>query len=290
MGAAARVRVVVADHPLYRDGITRAIKQRPDLELVGDCGDGREALEMIKELQPGVAVLDMSLPSLTAVQIATAVSDAELPTRVLVLTAYPQSELVYESIAAAARGYLLKDATRDAVCDAIARVARGGTAFAPEVHDGLAAEIRARRDDTRPKLTAREREVLALLAEGRSGPEIAELLFLSPATVKTHLANLYVWLGQLRLIPLARRRWCFPASRGRPIAPSAPRTQPLMGRLMSGGWRSPRSQLRLSRWSPASRSSLISRRPGRICERGWPRLALRPGYRKSSWPSEPGSR
>jgi two-component system nitrate/nitrite response regulator NarL len=183
--------IVADDHPLYRDGITRAIKQRPDLELVGECDDGRAALAMIQELQPRVAVLDMSLPSLTAVQIATAVSDAGLPTRVLVLTAYTQSELVYDSIAAGARGYLLKDVTRDAVCDAIARVARGGTAFAPEIHEGLASEIRARRDDTRPKLTTREREVLTLLAEGRSGPEIARLLFLSPATVKTHLANLY---------------------------------------------------------------------------------------------------
>jgi two-component system nitrate/nitrite response regulator NarL len=192
MGADGRVRVIVADdHPLYRDGITRAIKQRPDLELVGECGDGRDALAMIQELQPRVAELDMNLPSLTAVQIAIAVSDTGASTRVLVLTAYAESELVYKSIAAGARGYLLKDATRDAVCDAIARVARGGTAFDPEIHDGLAAEIRARRDDTRPKLTAREREVLGLLAEGRSGPEIARLLFLSPATVKTHLANLY---------------------------------------------------------------------------------------------------
>jgi two-component system, NarL family, nitrate/nitrite response regulator NarL len=192
MGGDARVRVVVADdHPLYRDGITRAIKQRPDLELVGESGDGRDALAMVQELQPQVAVLDMNLPSLTAVQIATALADTGAETRVLVLTAYTESELVYDAIAAGARGYLLKDATRDAVCDAIARVARGGTAFTVDIHDGLAAEIRARRDDTRPKLTAREREVLTLLAEGRSGPEIARLLFLSPATVKTHLGNIY---------------------------------------------------------------------------------------------------
>jgi two-component system nitrate/nitrite response regulator NarL len=192
MGADARVRVVVADdHPLYRDGITRAIKQRPDLELVGECGDGREALGLAQDLQPAVAVLDMSLPSLTAIQVTRALRDAESPTRVLVLTAFAESDLVYESIAAGARGYLLKDATREAVCDAIARVARGGTAFTPDLHDGLAAEIRARHDDTRPKLTPREREVLTLLAEGLSGPEIANRLYLSPSTIKTHLANIY---------------------------------------------------------------------------------------------------
>jgi two-component system nitrate/nitrite response regulator NarL len=192
MGGDARVRVVVADdHPLYRDGIVRAIKQRPDLELVGECGDGREALAMAQDLRPRVAVLDMSLPSLTAIQITTALVDVRAPTRVLVLTAFADSDLVYEAIAAGARGYLLKDATRDAVCDAIARVARGQTAFTPDLHDGLAAEIRARHDDTRPKLTPREREVLTLLAEGHSGPQIADRLFLSPSTVKTHLANIY---------------------------------------------------------------------------------------------------
>jgi two-component system, NarL family, nitrate/nitrite response regulator NarL len=183
--------MVADDHPLYRDGITRAIKQRPDLNLVGDCGDGRDALAMAQDLQPAVAVLDMSLPSLSAIQITTALADTGSLTRVLILTAFAESDLVYDAIAAGARGYLLKDATRDTVCDAIARVARGGTAFTADLHDGLAAEIRARRDDTRPKLTAREREVLDLLTEGRSGPEIARLLFLSPATVKTHLANIY---------------------------------------------------------------------------------------------------
>jgi two-component system nitrate/nitrite response regulator NarL len=192
MGADARVRVVVADdHPLYREGIARAIRQRPDLDLVGECGDGREALETIQRFQPAVSVLDMNLPSLTAIQVCRALADAAVATRVLVLTAFAESDLVYESIAAGARGYLLKDATREAVCDAIARVARGGTAFTADLHDGLAAEIRARHDDTRPKLTPREREVLTLLAEGRSGPEIAALLYLSPSTVKTHLSNIY---------------------------------------------------------------------------------------------------
>src|SRR3954454_5024921 len=113
MGGDARVRAVVADdHPLYRDGITRAIKQRPDLELVGECDDGRDALTMAQELQPQVAVLDMNLPSLTAVQIARALTDTGAESRVLVLTAYAESEFVYEAIAAGARGYLLKDATR----------------------------------------------------------------------------------------------------------------------------------------------------------------------------------
>jgi two-component system nitrate/nitrite response regulator NarL len=197
MGRQARVRVVVADdHPLYRDGIARAITQRPDLELVGECGDGRDALEMVQALKPDVAVLDMSLPSLSAIRIASALAEARTPTRVIVLTAFTDGVLVYDAIAAGVRGYLLKDATRRAVCDAIARVARGQTAFAANLHEGLAGEIRARSADARPRLnlSEREREILMHLADGRSGPEIARLLFLSRATVKTHLATIYAKL------------------------------------------------------------------------------------------------
>jgi two-component system, NarL family, nitrate/nitrite response regulator NarL len=192
MGRHARVRVFVADdHPLYRDGITRAIRDRPDLELVGQTGDGRDALAQIQELQPDVAVIDINLPSLSGIRIVTALTDAASPTHVLVLTAYTDSALAYDAIAAGARGYVLKDVDRRTICDAIARVARGKTAFSSNLHDGLAEQIRAHRFDPRPKLTPREREILTLAAEGRSGPEIARKLFLSPATVKTHLANIY---------------------------------------------------------------------------------------------------
>ena len=192
MGRNPRVRVLVADdHPLYRDGITRAVKQRPDLELVGEAGDGRVALAQIRELVPDVAVLDVKMPSLTGIQLVTALSDINHPTRTLVLTAYTDSALAYEALAAGAGGYVLKDVDRQTICDAIVRVARGKTVFSPHLHDGLAEQIRAHRFDPRPRLTPREREILALAAEGRSGPEIARRLYLSPATIKTHLANIY---------------------------------------------------------------------------------------------------
>jgi len=196
MGGQARVSVVVADdHPLYRDGITRAIKARPDLELVGEVGDGRDALVLIQELAPDVAVVDVNMPSLTGIQVVTALNDLECRTRVLVLTAFTDSDRVYDALAAGARGYLLKDVDRRTICDAIARVARGRTVFSPELHDGIADQIRAHRHDPRPRLTRREREILTLAAEGRSAPEIARLLFLSPATIKTHLSNIYDKLG-----------------------------------------------------------------------------------------------
>lgn len=192
----ARVTVVVADdHPLYRDGITRAIKARPDLELVGEAGDGRDALALIRELEPAVAVVDLSMPSLDGLRLVTALTDLGCETRVLVLTAYTESDRVYDALAAGARGYLLKDVDRRTVCDAIARVARGRTVFSPDLHDGIAEQIRAHRHDPRPRLTPREREILTLAAEGRSAPEIARLLFLSHATIKTHLSNVYDKLG-----------------------------------------------------------------------------------------------
>lgn len=186
------MRVLVADdHPLYRDGIVRAIKQRPDLELVGEAADGRDALARIRELEPDVAVVDFNLPSLSGIQVVTALTDLGTPVQVLMLTAYTESELVYDAIAAGARGYLLKDVDRRTICDAITSVARGNTVFSPNLHDGIAEQIRAHRHDPRPRLSPREREILSLAAEGRSGPEIARILFLSPNTVKTHLANIY---------------------------------------------------------------------------------------------------
>lgn len=196
MGRLARVRVVVADdHPLYRDGIVRAIRQRPELELVGEAGDGRDALAQILQARPDVAVVDFNLPDLSGLQVITALMDMEQPVIVLMLTAYTESELVYDAIAAGARGYLLKDVDRRTICDAITAVARGKTVFSEEIQDGLADQIRAHRHDPRPRLSPREREILNLAAEGRSGPEIARLLFLSPNTVKTHLSNIYEKLG-----------------------------------------------------------------------------------------------
>lgn len=187
-----RIRVLVADdHPLFREGVVRAIKERPELELVGECGDGRVAIAQVEELEPDVLLLDMRLPSLNGTQVITALADARSATRVLVLSAFNDSALVYDAIAAGAHGYVIKDADRQTICNAITAVARGKTVFSTDLHDGLAEQIRSHRQDERPRLSAREREILSLTAEGRSSPEIARLLFLSTSTVKTHLQNIY---------------------------------------------------------------------------------------------------
>jgi two-component system, NarL family, nitrate/nitrite response regulator NarL len=192
----ARISVLVADdHPVYREGIVRAVRERPELELIGEVASGREALAAIQALAPAVAVLDMKMPDLDGRQVLTAIKRDGLATKVVFVSAYLDSEVVYAAIGGGARGYLSKDATRQQICDAIAAVARGGTVFAAEVQTGLAHEIQLRSTDDTILLTPREREILALTAQGFLAPEIGRRLFLSPATVKTHLQRLYGKLG-----------------------------------------------------------------------------------------------
>ena len=191
------VTVLVADdHPIYREGIVRAVRDRDDLELVGEAADGREALEQIERLSPSVAVLDIRMPGLDGTQVLDALHQNGVETAVLFLSAFTEPELAYKTVAAGAKGYLSKESSRQEVCDAIATIAGGGTAFAPEVQAGLAAEIQEReRTGGAPQLTAREREVLHMIADGLSAPEIGKRIHLSTTTVKSHLHSLYEKLG-----------------------------------------------------------------------------------------------
>ncbi len=191
------MRVFVADdHPIYRDGMVRAISERPDLELVGEASDGREALAAIGDVKPDVALIDIRMPGLDGLEVLGAVRREGGTTHVVLLSAHLDSDLAYRAVAAGARGYLSKQAARQEICDGIALVADGGTAFAPEVQTGLASELHEReRGQQGPVLTSREREVLKLVAAGQSAPEIAERIHLSPATVKSHLQAIYDKLG-----------------------------------------------------------------------------------------------
>src|SRR5689334_7860767 len=115
-----RVRVLVADdHPIYREGIVRAVNERPDLELVGEAGDGREALDEIKRLDPDVAVLDIRMPGLDGTQVLGAIRRDGLGASVLFLSAFMEPDLAYSTVAAGASGYLSKEASRQEICDAI---------------------------------------------------------------------------------------------------------------------------------------------------------------------------
>ena len=190
------MRILVADdHPLFREAIVRAVKERPEFELVGEAANGREALDAIRELGPDVAVLDVKMPELDGLKVLNALRRDELQTRVILLTAYPDGAVAFEAVAGGAAAFLSKDADRRRITDTIAAVSRGETVLSPEVQAGLAEEIRLRGHKDRPGLSAREREILGHIAEGRSAPEIAKILYLSPATVKSHLGALYEKLG-----------------------------------------------------------------------------------------------
>jgi len=128
-------------------------------------------------------------------EVLNAIKREELGTRVVFLSAYVESDLVYKAIAMGAGAYLSKEADRAAIFDAVAAVARGEAFLSPEIQTGLTAQIRMREASARPVLTPRERQILRLTADGRSAPDIAGELHLSPATVKTHLQSLYEKLG-----------------------------------------------------------------------------------------------
>jgi two-component system nitrate/nitrite response regulator NarL len=142
-----------------------------------------------------VAVIDLKMPELDGIQVMRTVEADGLATRILFLSGYLQSTAVYRAIEAGAQGYLSKDSDPDSICEAIVAVAGGATILGPEVQRSIGEEIRLRAPASPASLSDREREILVLTAEGQSASDIGERLFLSPATVKTHLQRVYQKLG-----------------------------------------------------------------------------------------------
>src|SRR5437588_668947 len=194
--AGQKITVYVADdHPVFREAVARAASSRPELELVGMGGDGRRALDDIRSLSPGVAVLDMRLPQLEGLDVVRAIQRDRIETSVVMLSADSSRELVYDAVQLGAAAFLTKASTLDQICDAIVAVARGETVLAPEVHSGLVRELRERDRSAVSLLSERESQVLLLIAEGLSNPEIGERLFISSSTVKTYVKSLLDKLG-----------------------------------------------------------------------------------------------
>jgi two-component system nitrate/nitrite response regulator NarL len=196
MAGDERTTVYVAeDHPVFQEAVARAISGRPDFELVGAAADGHKALEDIRALRPAVAVLDLRLPTLDGLDLVRAIQRDALPTRAVMLSADSSRSFVYDALKLGAAGLLAKAATLTAICDTIAAVARGETVLAPEVQSGLVSELRAREQSQRSLLSEREMQVLRLIADGLTGPEIGARLYISSSTVKTHVKSLLEKLG-----------------------------------------------------------------------------------------------
>jgi two-component system nitrate/nitrite response regulator NarL len=194
---AARVGVVVADdHPLYREGLVRVLGQRPEVRVLGEAPDGREAIARIRECRPDVALLDMGLPEIDGFGVLDAVKREGLATRVFFLSANDDSATIYRAISCGADAYLPKTSTVDEIMDVLLAVGRGETVLSPSIQHGVVREIRLRRPaDDRPVLSPRELEVLRLAADGLSAVDIGLELHLSKTTVRTHLQHVYDKLG-----------------------------------------------------------------------------------------------
>jgi two-component system, NarL family, nitrate/nitrite response regulator NarL len=179
-----RIRVLTADsQPLFRDSLARALERRANVELVCQVGDADGLLAAVEEEHPDVALIDDSLIEPDRV--------AKLATRVVLLAADPDASRVFDAIERGAAGYVSRDSGAEALCDALIRAAAGETVLDSRLQTGVAREVRLRARDARPVLSPRERQILALIAKGRSAPQIGRELFLSTGTVKTHILHLY---------------------------------------------------------------------------------------------------
>ena len=194
--AGEKVRVVVGDdHPMFREGVVRALVSSGEIDVVAEAEDGSQALELIRTHQPQVALLDYRMPGMDGAEVAAAVNRDELSTRVLLVSAHDESAIVYKALQEGAAGFLPKESTRSELVAAVLRCAKGKDVLGPELAAGLASEIRRRNEPDVPALSPREREVLKLIAGGSSIPAMAKELFLAPSTVKTHVQRLYEKLG-----------------------------------------------------------------------------------------------
>ncbi|MEV0609112.1 response regulator transcription factor [Polymorphospora rubra] len=195
------LRVLVADdHPVYRDGLRMMLTSTGTVDVVGAAADGVEAVELAAELRPDVVVMDLQMPRLDGIEATRRVLADAPSTGVLVLTMHDGDESVFAAMLAGARGYLLKGANQDEILRAITAVAGGevifGPALAARVSSYFATLATASRADADPfpQLTAREREVLGLIAGGLSNRQIADRLFLSPKTVRNNVSNVFTKL------------------------------------------------------------------------------------------------
>ena len=188
-----RIRVLIADdHPVVRTGLQGMLASQPDFELVGEATTGREAVALAAQLHPDVVLMDLRMAELDGAAATAQIQALQLKTSVLVLTTYDTNADILRAIEAGATGYLLKDTPRDELFAAIRAVAQGKAVLAPTVATRL---LRQRQTSAAQAISARELEVLTLVARGASNKEIARSLHLSESTVKSHLIHLFSKLG-----------------------------------------------------------------------------------------------
>jgi DNA-binding NarL/FixJ family response regulator len=202
------LRVLVADdQEIVRTGLAMLLNTRPGIEVVGSAADGRAAVDLARRLRPDVCLFDIRMPVLDGIEATRLLSGPGVtdPIPVVVITTFDLDEHVYAALRAGARGFLLKEAGADLLDQAVRAAADGEALIAPSVTARLLRTFAGGRPPTRPldPLTDREEEVLAVVARGRTNREIAEELYISPSTVKTHITSLMLKLGARNRVEIA---------------------------------------------------------------------------------------
>lgn len=187
--------LLIDDHPLVRDGLRALLTSLPDMTIVGEAGDGEEAVTMALELQPDIILMDLHMPKLNGIEATRHIVSASPHVGILVLTMLGDDDSIFGAMRAGARGYILKGAGKAEVIRAITVVAHGEAIFSPQIAQRLVQYFTNMRpvvpEQAFPDLTEREREVLALIIDGKSNAQIADLLVLSPKTVSNHISNIF---------------------------------------------------------------------------------------------------
>jgi DNA-binding NarL/FixJ family response regulator len=202
------VSVLVADdHGVLREGLRSLIERAPDIEICAEAADGREALEQLEKQPPDVAILDITMPRLGGLEVVEAIRTRHPSVKVILLSVHTEAHVIQSAVALGVDGYVLKSARTSELMEAIRAVMDGGSYFSPPVAREIAAQARDPRrkgDEPFTQLSAREREVLRLIAEGRSAKEVAGELHISTKTVEAHRTSLMRKLGARKATELVR--------------------------------------------------------------------------------------
>lgn len=193
------IRILIADdHPMFRDGLRALIASLPDMAFHGEAIDGEQAITLAESLQPDVVVMDLQMPGVNGIAAARRILQQSPHIGVLVVTMFEDDDSVFAAMRAGARGYVLKGAAQEEILRAIRAVASGEAIFSPAIARRMIRYFAASRTagpvDAFPELTDREREILTLIARGRSNAEIVDQLVLSPKTVRNHISNIFAKL------------------------------------------------------------------------------------------------
>ncbi|AJZ85114.1 response regulator [Streptomyces antimycoticus] len=195
MADPGRIRVLlVDDHQVVRRGLRTFLQVQDDIEVVGEASDGEEGVARAEELRPDVVLMDVKMPGLDGIEALRTLRDLDNPARVLIVTSFTEKRTVVPALRAGAAGYVYKDVDPEALARAVRSVHSGHVLLQPEVALALLSQDEGGGQGRGGSLTEREREVLALIADGRSNREIARALVLSEKTVKTHVSNILMKL------------------------------------------------------------------------------------------------